>query len=172
MHTLVVGITESGKTTLCKKLAAAHVKEGFAVLALSAIYDDWPTGVLLFDDQEKFLQIFWASKRCMVFIDEGKKMMGRYNEAMEETTTRGRHWGHSVYVCGQSAIQINPTVRGQCSQLFCFAQGTKAAETLAEEWRCEELNNAPDLMQGEFYKVLRFGKDRKLSCEKLDAFKF
>lgn len=168
----MVGITESGKTTLCKKLAAEHVRQGFAVLVLTNIFDEWPEGVHVFDEQEEFLKAFWASKRCMVFIDEGGETMGRYNKAMESTTTQGRHWGHSVYVCGQSAIQINPTVRNQCSQLFCFAQGTKAAETLSEEWRAPELLEAPDLMQGEFFLVRRFGKDRKRAVIKMDAFKF
>lgn len=172
MHSLIVGITESGKTTICKKLAAKHLEQGFAVLVLTSIFDAWPEGCLVFDDQDEFLRVFWNSKKCMVFIDEGGSTVGRYNEAMDATATRGRHWGHSCYFSSQRATQISATVRGQCSQLFCFAQGKKDAEVLAEEFNQPGLEEAPNLRRGEFFLVRRFGEDGGKFIQKLDAFKF
>ena len=172
MHSLIVGITESGKTTLCKKLAEKHIEQGYAVLVLTSVFDEWSKGCIVYDDQDEFLRVFWNSKKCFVFIDEGGTTVGRYNEAMDATATRGRHWGHSCYFSAQRATQISATVRGQCSQLFCFAQGTKDAEVLAEEFNNVELEKASDLRQGEFYLVRRFGHDGEKFCAKLDAFKY
>ncbi len=173
VHTLVVGVTRAGKTTLLKKIAKQHVKNGYTVLVLTAVYEPWGDGVMVFDNQDEFLKVFWSSQKCIVIIDEGMETMGRYNEAMAATTTRGGHWGHSVYVAGQSATQINPTVRGQCAQLYCFAQGTKASETLAEEYRQPILaTEAPELKRGEFFLVRRFGDDGGKYIKKLNAFEF
>ncbi len=171
MHTLIVGITESGKTTLAKKLSKKFVSEGFNVIVLTSVFDEWPVGVIVYDDQEKFLKAFWASKRCVVFIDEGGETIGRFNKSMEQTATKGRHYGHTCFFMGQRATLINATVRGQCSQLFCFSQGSKDAELLAEEWNQPELKEAPLLRRGECFVVRRFGENGKRYIAKLDAFK-
>lgn len=170
MHSLIVGITESGKTTLAKKLAEIHVKQGFGVFVLTSVFDSWPKGVKVYDDQEKFLKTFWNSKKCFVFIDEGGETIGRYNKSMEQTATKGRHYGHSVYFMGQRASLLNMTVRGQCSQLFCFSQGNKDCDLLAEEWNQPELRSASMLERGTCFVVKRFGDDGKPFIRKMNVF--
>lgn len=171
MHSLALGMTESGKTTLLKKLAKLHIDQGYSILVLTPIFEEWPEGTLLFTDQDEFLEVFWASKSCVVIIDEGKRTAARFNTAVEETATTGRHWGHSCYYAAQGASMISPDIRKNCTQLFAFIQGQKDSDTLAEDWAQPELKKIPELMQGEFYLVRRFGKDRKKFIQKLDAFK-
>jgi len=117
------------------------------------------------------LDRFWGPEKAIAFIDEGKRTAGQYNEAMEATAEIGRHWGKSCYYAGQRASQLSTNIRAMCSQLFCFAQGPKDAAILAEEWNQPELLKAPELNQGEYFLVRRFGKDRKKFCIKLDVFK-
>lgn len=170
MHTLVVGITESGKTSLCKKLAAEHIREGYAVLVLSKIWDEWPKGTLLFDDQEEFLRVFWASEKCMVFIDEGKSTVGRYNDAMIETAVQGRHWGHSCYYAAQRATMMSKDVREQCTQAYIFKQGPTDAKALVEEFAIEGIIEASKLKKGECLWVKKFGDDGQEFIKKIDTF--
>jgi hypothetical protein len=170
MHSLIVGITESGKTTLAKKLAQKHIGQGFSVLVLTSVFDEWPDGVQVFDDEEYFLEVFWASQKCVVFIDEGGETIGRFNKGMEQTATKGRHFGHSCYFMGQRATLINATVRGQCGQLFCFQQGAKDSDVLAEEWSQPKLKEATMLKRGECFVVRRFGADGGKFIAKLNAF--
>ena len=171
MHTLIVGITESGKTTILKRLVEKHLKN-FEVIVLTSIFDAWPQGSHVFDDPDKFLQTFWASKKCIAIIDEGSVTIGRYNEAMEKTATQGRHWGHSCYFAVQRASQISPNIRAMCSQLFCFSQGQKDSDILSEEFNQPLLQNASSLKKGEFFLVRRFGDDGGQYIEKMNAFEF
>lgn len=167
-----MGTTESGKTTLVKKLANKHAKT-YPVIVLTTIWENWGPGINVFDDQDEFLAEFWSmEKKAFAFIDEGKNTVGRFNEAMELTATQGRHWGWSNYYIAQRAQMISTDIRGQCSQLFCFPIGTDDAKTLAQEFVQPGLLEAPDLRQGEFLMVKRFSKDRGKFIQKLDSFKF
>lgn len=170
MHSLVLGVTESGKTTFLKAMAKRHVEQRYAILVLTTIFEPWPEGCHVFTDQDEFLSVFWNSKSCIVIIDEGKRTAARFNVAVEETATAGRHWGHSCYYAAQGNSMISPDIRKNCSQLACFMQGPADSKVLAEEWVQAELNKAPDLNQGEFYLVRRFGKDGKKFIQKLNAF--
>ncbi|HSS99294.1 MAG TPA: hypothetical protein VLK33_19805 [Terriglobales bacterium] len=171
MHTLITGSTESGKTTIAKKLANQHIKS-MPVIVLTPIWENWGEGIEVYDDEDEFLARFWGldEQKSVAIVDEGKNTAARFNTAMELTATQGRHWGWSNYYIGQGATMISPDIRGQCSQLMAFAQGTKDSDTLVQEFRAPELENCPDLSQGEFYLVRRFGKDGKRYCKKLNAF--
>jgi hypothetical protein len=169
MHSLICGITESGKTTLGKHLASIHRKQGFHIHVLTSVWDAWDADFLT-DDKDEFLKAFWESRSLIVFVDEGGETVGRYDETMKATATRGRHYGHSCYYIVQASREINPTIREQCTQLFLFNCGRKTAETLAEDWNQPELANAPSLLKGEYYRCLRFGADGKPFISKGNAF--
>jgi len=169
VHSLIDGATESGKTTLAKKLCGEFVKMGKPVLVLDPLGSEWPTKDV-FTDAEMFLKFFWATTNRMVFIDESGDMVGRVNEEMIKTGTRGRHNGHSVFFLIQSRTQISPVLRRQCSQLFCFAVGGDEAKFLAEEWICPDLLDAPNLPQGSCYWVRRFWQGKAGGVQKINIF--
>lgn len=172
-HSLIFGMTESGKTTLGKQMAHAYFREDFGVIVLDPMCDPgWkpPQGNELdiewkyqlkkryyqTDDPEEFLRVFWDSRQCMVFIDEAGDAVGKYDHAMQQTATKGRHWGHCVHFLSQRGAQLSPTVRHQCSHMFLFTTAKQDAELLAREWNQPELVNASQLPQFEFYHVQRY----------------
>lgn len=170
-HVLILGTTESGKTTCGKRLAHKWAASQVNVLVLDPLNDpgwipDTQNDESLYkvfqtSDPEQFLAVFWESRRCAVFIDEAGEAVGKYNVVMQETATRGRHWGHSVHFLTQRGTQVALTVRDQCTRLFLFRSGPKDCKTHAEEWGQEELLNAVHLPKGCYYYVTRFGEIKR-----------
>lgn len=157
-HVLIVGSTESGKTTLARNLAAHYKRSNYGVLVLDPLSDPrWPCDFITADAAE-FLDIFWRSRKCIAFMDEGGESVGRYDLAMQKTATRGRHWGHSCHYVAQDPTQLAPIVRSQCSHLFAFALSSRQSKVLAEEFNEPLLETCPKLRQGEYIHAQRFGK--------------
>ena len=161
-HILIAGITESGKTTLAKKMASMSRIRGRGVLVLDPMHDDWDADYQT-DSETDFLEIFWRSKSCDAYIDEAADYAGRYDDAIIQTATRGRHWGHSVHYISQRPAQLSPTVRSQCRHLFCFAVARDDAEKLAKDWNKPELKEAADLPQGCCIHAQRFKATRRIN---------
>lgn len=157
-HVLILGMTESGKTTLALRLAARYKQAGCGILVLDPIGDPRWHADFITSDPEEFLRVFWNSQRCMAFIDESGDAVGRYDRAMIKTATRGRHWGHSCHYITQRAVDISRTVRDQCTQLFLFASSINDGKVHAQEWNKPELQNCHTLKRGEYYSAPRFGQ--------------
>ena len=156
-HCLILGMTESGKTTLAKRLARGYQARGIRTIVLDPLADpEWQADFQTADADE-FLRVFWASQSCAVFIDEAGEAVGRYNAVMSSTATRGRHWGHAVHFVSQRGVQIAMTVRDQCSHLFLFTTALKDAQVHANEWNRPELETANRLAQGNYFHCTRFG---------------
>lgn len=174
-HSLILGMTESGKTTLGVRLAHAYYGGEWGVLVLDPLCDPrWRppqddvlenqrrklTGAQFYQtaDPDEFLKVFWQSRSCMVFIDESGDAVGRYNIAMQETATKGRHWGHCVHFLSQRGAQINRTVRDQCSHLFLFTTAREDAKIHSIEWNQPRLLEASTLPQGAYLHTTRYGE--------------
>lgn len=160
-HVLILGTTEIGKTTLAKRLAADYQKAGIPVIVLDPIADPNFPADFRTTDPEKFLESFWDSRSCAVFIDEAGDAVGKYNDVMNRTATRGRHWGHNVHYITQRASLLSTTVRDMCSHLYLFRSGLNDCKIHAEEWTNPELKNAASLKAGEYYHADRQGNLEK-----------
>jgi len=160
-HCLILGMTESGKTSLAKKQIEHYKAKGISTIVLDPLADPNWQAEFITDDADEFLDTFWESRQCMVFIDEAGDAVGRYDEAMNKTATRGRHWGHSVHYLSQRGTMLSRTIRDQCSHLFLFTSSYKDSLVHAEEWNSEELKNASKLEKGEYYHTTRFGETTK-----------
>jgi len=159
----------SGKTTLAKKICSALTTKGHKCIVISPLGDEWDAE-LVTDDPVLFMETFVNSRDCFCFLDEAKETVGRYNDQMTMTANRGRHFGHSCFYIPQRVQAVSTDVRGQVHQLFIFSMGVQDSKTLAEEYNNPAILAAPDLIQGEYLRVLRFGKDRKRFCEKRRIF--
>lgn len=156
-HSLILGMTESGKTTLAKKVAAEYKRQGIGVLVLDPLCDpEWDADYQT-SDPDEFLDTIWDSRQCAVFIDEAGESAGRYDKAMIQTATKGRHWGHNMHYLSQRGALISTTIRGQCSQLFLFLSGKNDGKIHAEEWAFDELKECTKLKRGEFMHCSRGG---------------
>jgi len=155
-HSLILGMTESGKTTLAKRLAAMYRQNGFGVLVLDPLNDSWDCDFQT-SDPDEFLRAYWDSRRCMVFIDESGDAIGQYDKPMIQTATKGRHWGHSNHYISQRGAMLARTVRDQCSRLFLFATALDDCKIHAREWNNPEILDAAKFEQGEYITTTRFG---------------
>jgi DNA helicase HerA-like ATPase len=62
-HSLILGMTESGKTTLAKRLAQHYKSRGIGVIVLDPLNDDWPCDFKTADPDE-FLRVYWIPDRA------------------------------------------------------------------------------------------------------------
>lgn len=162
-HSLILGISESGKTTLARKLSAEYKRAGVGVIVLDPLRDPRWSADVLTTNADEFLATVWRSRSCMLFIDEAGEAIGRYDVAMQKVVTRGRHWGHSAHIITQRGAQLSPTVRDQCRHLFLFCTSRQDGELLAREWNEPQLAECSKLKQGEYFHASRFGGIRRAS---------
>jgi hypothetical protein len=155
-HVLILGMTMSGKTSLAKQLAAKYREAGVKVGVLDPLCDPEWNADFQTHDTDEFLSMFWASRQCAWFIDEAGESVGRYDEVMVKTATRGRHWGHRNHYISQRGTQLSRTVRDQCSQLFLFTTSLDDCKIHSSEWNKPELKTAMSLPQGEYFHCGRF----------------
>lgn len=165
MHVLIIGMTESGKTTLAKSMCAHYKAHGIATCVLDPLADPEWNSDFQTTDKAEFLDRVKKSRQCALFIDESGEMVGRYDAEMFWCATQARHWGHRTHFITQRAAQLSPTVRHQCTKLFVFRVGVKDAETLAEEFGQDSVLEAGRLPQFEFLAVSRFGNTERLRLE-------
>lgn len=159
-HSLLLGMTESGKTTLGTRLAHQYHAGGFGIIVLDPMGNpNWPAGERTFrtSNPDEFLRVFWQSQRCMAFIDEAGESVGRFDDLMIRTATKGRHWGHSCHYMSQRGAQLSRTVRDQCSHLFLFTTALDDCKLHSNEWNKPELREAHTLPQGHYFHATRFG---------------
>jgi len=156
-HTHIVGMTESGKTTLAKALCKKYQDASVSTLILDPLHDPEWCADFKTHDPDEFLTVFWDSRGCAVFVDEAGESVGQFDKVMSKTATKGRHWGHSCHYISQRATQVAKIVRDQCSHLFIFTSSLDDSKMLANEWNSPEIKGANALKQGEYFHVTRFG---------------
>ena len=137
-------------------------KKGIGVLVLdpTGYASLWDADFVTKDPQE-FLRIVFASKRCMVIVDESGDMIGRFGGEMNKLATRAAHNGHRCFFITQRAKQIDPTVRGNCENIITFAQSPDDAKQLSIDFVDEELKKAPSLAKGEYLYKNGFSETKR-----------
>lgn len=156
-HVLICGMSESGKTTLARGFGGYYRNQGFGVLVLDPLKDPRWQCDFITANQEEFLDVVWKSRRCILMMDEGGKSVGRYNYAMQEVATMGRHWGHSSHFISQDPTQLAPIIRDQCRHVFLFCASDRVGKKLADEFNQPALLECGNLKQGEYIRAARFG---------------
>lgn len=160
LHTLILGMTQTGKTSYARAYVAQHAKRG----GQSLVYDpidpaQWENSHAT-SDIGKFLDLYWKSKNCLCVIDEALSVGGVHDKDVIETATRGRHRGHQNLYLAQRPKGLSPTIRDQCGVLVCFRIGYRDAYELGNDWT-RSVERAADLPLKEFFIVGRDGKIRK-----------
>jgi hypothetical protein len=160
-HSLIIGTTQSGKSTLAKLMAERWVRAGHEVGVLDPLGDEWPA-TWATTDSEYFLHLAKRRKRCFLIVDESGVAVGLHNQTMSWLTTTGRHLGHACYFLAQRGVQLPLTLRENCVGGFFFALGPKDAKLMAETWNCPELaeHAGRQFPRGQFKWVRRFAEIR------------
>ena len=157
MHSLIIGQTESGKSTLAKVFASKLTNSGKKVAVLDPLFDpDWKCNYRT-DDINEMTQYLKVNRSVYVFVDES----GAYFNDGNDTTyswlaTRSRHYGHSVFFIAQRAIQIPKTMRDQCSRLYLFTSSRSDGKIHSEEWNKDVLETCNTLPKLKFFQCDRY----------------
>ena len=163
-HSIIIGQTLSGKTTLAKRLAAWYLANGIGVVVLDPMNDpgwnpDGAENFILFTNAEEFLDFVKDPDRCLqaaIFVDESGMILDKYAEKFNWLTCQGRHHGHVVHLLAQRAEMISKTLRSQCSTVFAFNINPDDAKAYARDFNAPAIMDAPNLPQGQYIKVSRF----------------
>lgn len=158
-HVAICGRTMMGKTTLALELARRFQTNGFGCLVLDPILDPrWQLpgndNFFMTQDQHEFLERFWNSQSCAVFIDEAAEVVGQYDKTLVTTATRGRHLGHRCHYSIQRYKNLNAIVRGQCTTLYTFnvskEESSEMAKVFDHKDKFDELSSYPP---GQYLRV-------------------
>jgi hypothetical protein len=161
-HHLILGITESGKSTICRILCEEYHKRGIPTLVYDPFHDKRWVCKYKTHDIDKFTDAVTSpeNRGGMLFVDDAGKVLS-YNEEYWWLTTDARHYGHSTHLNAQRMIQVPMTMRDQCTRLILFNSSKKDSEQHAAEWGEDGLANAYQLNMLEFYYKARFQPLRK-----------
>jgi hypothetical protein len=165
MHVLILGITETGKTTLAFRLASSYREQGVNVLVLDPDRRREWGATFITDDPDEFLRIAKLNTKCALFVDESGVMIGRYSGAMQWLATNARKWGHKAHFIAQRATQLDPLIRTQCTVLYLFRQSPTDAKILSNDFVVSGLEDAAELPKGHY--LFKNSEDRKARKGKL-----
>lgn len=150
MHTLIIGITGSGKTTLAKKLCQQYIKRGITVFVLDPLLSSEWNAHYITDNPDEFVDVVFDNINCAIFVDESAETIGRYAGAMQRLATSSRNLGHNVHFICQRPKQLDINMRTQCEIVFVFKLSYYDAKELAKEYVADELMHAPKLQKGQY----------------------
>lgn len=162
MHSLIVGTTASGKTTLAKRLCQKFRDQGDLTIVFTPMEgDEWAADEIWEwdgseSDVEAFLDFVFSHTSAHVFVDEAGDVKGRVERRFTQLASKGRHWGHRVYFISQRSRDIHIRIRNNCLHVFAFSQYRYDAELLAQDFNDDALLQAEHLPQGQCIVKERF----------------
>lgn len=156
-HSLILGMTESGKSTLAKQLIKGYVAAGIKCCVLDPILDnDWNADYLT-DDPDRFLYWWGHGESLAMFIDESSETCGQWDKEMIKTATRGRHYGHNMHYISHRGTGLSPTIRSNCTHLYLFKSDYKDCEIFKRDFCEPRILEAVELPQYHFLHASRYG---------------
>jgi DNA helicase HerA-like ATPase len=173
MHTIISGVTESGKTTLARMLARNFAGQGQNVIVYDPVGTGtlgggWPESAVVFSDEEEFLSYVARDDvtHSHVFIDEAGDVFNLSKRHNMWLLTRGRHFGLYCYLICQRPKMVAPSARSQCSRAYMFRLAHEDASEISRDfghsWPYKTQKNIPEkeLDKGDFF-VLYSGSVNK-----------
>jgi hypothetical protein len=155
-HSLTIGMTLSGKTTLNRLLAHGYMRRGIKTAVLDPLRDPAWRADMLTPDRAAFMAFVRTNKSRALFVDESGSAIDRHDTSTDWLTTTSRHLGHAAHFIAHRPQQLSVTLRLQCTRLYLFTVSDKDARLLADEWNCPALLDCSGLAKGEFVFVERF----------------
>lgn len=161
----VFGTTESGKTTLAKKLALQFwLQRKIRSLVLDPHNESWGEHALVSTDEKAFWETVWKTNGCLIVVDEASTTINRDSELIP-LFTKLRHNQHHLIVIGHSGRDLLPSMRQAINMLFLFRQSKKAAEGWAEMFTENGLMESTTLGQYEFIRCGLYQKPQRLKLK-------
>jgi hypothetical protein len=162
MHRIIVGMSETGKSTLAKIFVRQAKEQGILTGVLDPLNDPEYNADYQTSNSEEFLIHAKEKVRELLVVDESGTAIGRYNEPMTWLATTSRHFGKSCIFCMHNPTQTSPMIRDQSSECWLFICTSRIQEMVAEEFNHPEiLTQSERLEKGECIFVPRFGEIKK-----------
>lgn len=157
MHTLICGVTLSGKTTLARELARAAADAGQNVIVFDPVGTataggGWPASAIVFDDSAAFFEYVERPDviGAHVFIDEAADFFSVGDRSNFWLLTRGRHFYLHVYLIAQRPKMIAPNARTQCGRCYMFRLAVEDADEIGRDFGHSQLGRQ-SLDKGDFF---------------------
>jgi DNA helicase HerA-like ATPase len=148
MHTLICGVTQSGKTTLARYIARQLRAKNQAVIVYDPMGTDtkgggWGEGAIVFDKTDEFLEYVSRDdvNRAHIFADESDLIFSHEQKENHWLLRRGRHFGFSVYCITQRPKMIAPSVRNMCTKAFVFRLTRDDIKSVAADYGFDDVHN-------------------------------
>lgn len=162
---LIVGVSESGKSTLARRLVKMA---GLPYHVFDPIGAQWDGAASVSSDFAIFSSEVLADTRPRVaVIDEAGDVFGVGQRENHWLFTRGRHSAILPVAIAQRMSMIAPNVRTNATDLYLFRSSTRDCQTLADDYADDTLLLAAELEQGEFIHSRWAGGRRVSSRHKL-----
>lgn len=158
----IFGASESGKTTLAKKISAHFfLNEKRKSMVLDPVEKgNWGDHAKVFHDEAIFWKDIFKAKNCLVIVDDGSVTINRDNELNGVFTTL-RHCGHKLLVIGHHPQNLLPQMREQIQRVFLFSQTDKSLELWSLNYPQADLSPSKTLQQYEFLTVANYSPVEK-----------
>lgn len=159
---LIVGVCESGKTSLACELIKRSGARCFVRDPFNDLYhgEGWPNAELVTDDMDEFKgAVLAANFPCIAVIDEGGDVLTVGDKNNHCVFTQWRHFSVVVIVIAQRMNMIAPNIRTNCTDLYLFESSLADCEILARDKNCPELIEAANFNAGDFFHLRK--KDGK-----------
>lgn len=163
MHSLITGITGSGKSLLMKELI---LKDPFNSILFSP-FDDFFLKSYSLD----YIDIFGIEniEEDNIYIDEAGELLNR-DRKYNHLATLGRHYGKNITFIAQRAKMLTPEIRTNCEKFYLFTGGGMDSKILSEE--TGKKINLTNLKRFEYYEFTNFSNVelKKLDMERLSRY--
>lgn len=153
----IFGASESGKTTLAKKITAAiYAQENRPSIVLDPVSkSNWGTHAKVFTNEAEFWKYIFVARNCLVVVDDASTTINRDGELNGVFTTL-RHQGHKLLVIGHSANNLLPQMRDQLQRVFLFLQNDESVKKWSIQFPGQDLQVATQLQQYEFVTIANY----------------
>lgn len=148
-HTLVLGISEGGKTTVCERIAKQFRAKGFQVLFLATMVKDFPAD-FFYTNATEFVNAAKKMKRCLLVVDDAADNLEKYDSELQWLGSQSRHWGHAFLINSQRYFDLSPRIRNNAKYAIVFRMSKSDSKMIAEDFVDEKLLKAHSLKRFHF----------------------
>ncbi len=150
-HIAFYGMTGQGKSTLMKNMARIYSGLGFPQILFNPTGDEgWPADVVEVFNADQLERALWDERLygAMVHIDEAKLLRVSYKPqthlAIATLGSVGRKSGHTVHAAAQYPTSLDPNLRWNCNECYCFAlQNAAHAKEVAADFGNPSIEGVP-----------------------------
>lgn len=154
-HTLILGRTETGKTTLGKAIVRQAEARGLQAIVLDPMKSKgWGKKTELVSTSEKLLERAMQTKSKLLVVDESSLSLNKFDRTLSWLSKTSRHLGHSAIFIAHNLHDVAKGIRTQCTQIFIFASSRSDVRDLDDEFDAPEILKATKLEQFHFFRIV------------------